>query len=682
MACGDPPPFRATTLAPWLDIELQKVSNMRCVFLFCLAALAASACASPDLGVTCISRAPLYWRYNVVYPNGLPILAPTHDNQDPSLDQHWPNPGEGVSFTAHIRNHGDVAVSGFSYRWWIDGTAFGTLKSYAGTVQPGAETAVSMKWPWPADLSDHTVKIIVDPNNVLGDTVRRNNSYTDYTNALSFSIWVEQGLYERFNKALNGFGTHSFADWFRWQFDMMRRNFARSIYPDVAPNGILERLRVEEINVIPFDPNDLNNWRTVMANDPHLMLNDGRWQFTSDRGTLTEKQQDWDNYVATFATQIDWGLIHELSHQLGVIDEYRLNTWDPVSSSNLVTWANGTPIQNVHLFHQGGLMGGGYVLPGYDGNTYDSHTAGYLNLNLHYRRGYYGEYLFDTPANTYVKVLDIAGNPLPGATLAFFQKNANDEILYNTPTFKVLTDANGVAKLPNRATPTVTTATGHTLRANPFGTISVVGQNGTMLARITKARQQDVRWFEVDQINVAYWQAQTQDATLTFRTKILPGLVHVGALNLALDRPTTASSSPATTGNANDGDVSDPTRTWAPNPTAKGQWWQVDLGADHPICRAVVYPFCGNPHDWYGKFHFEVSKTGAFAGEQKIVAAEKNFDVSCRYGDASLQALTGLLNRVVYTFPAATGRYFRIVSDVDQSWVQLQELQLYEKKAD
>src|SRR5579883_1945556 len=32
-----------------------------------------------DLGVRFISRSPLYWRYNVIYQDGVPKLAPTHD---------------------------------------------------------------------------------------------------------------------------------------------------------------------------------------------------------------------------------------------------------------------------------------------------------------------------------------------------------------------------------------------------------------------------------------------------------------------------------------------------------------------------------------------------------------------------------------------------------------------------
>lgn len=638
--------------------------------------LSAAASAAPELGVRCIERAPLYWRYNVQYANGLPYLAPTHDNQDPNLDQHWPASGETVKFTGQVINHGDQAAANFEFRWKIDGAWYGPVQTYAGTLQPGQTARLTTSWPWPSNLEDHTVTLVVDPLWRIADPYRQNNTYTDYTNALSFSIWVEQGLYDRFNARLNGFGTKSFEDWIRWQFDALRENFARSKYPVIAPNGILERVRIEEINVIPFDPNDLNNWQRYLNNDPHIMLNDGRWQFTSGAQTLQGKIQDWDNYVNTFATQIDGGLMHELAHQLGVIDEYRLNL--PFPQANQVVTREGQQLGSMHNFHQAGLMGGAYVADGYDGSYFEAHTAGYLNSNLHYRRGYYGEYLFDTPASVYAQVSDIDGNPLPAARLDFYQKDQNTEYIYNVPTFSGYTDSSGRMLLPNRPVGGgTTTATGHTLRPNPFGKLSVVGQDGTMLVKISWQGQEDFRWMEIIQLNEAFRRGETQTTTIPFKASIFQLGGQIGTQNLALGKPATASSRPDLARYANDGDTGTPGQAWMPNPAKKGQWWQVDLGAVRPISRAVLFPAAGNWHDWFSAFHLEASRTGAFKGEQAEVSLETNWDMARDAGDYGLQRLTGLQNHVVYTFKPVAGRYFRIVSDVDQSWVQLQEARLY-----
>ncbi|MEP0767397.1 MAG: discoidin domain-containing protein [Fimbriimonadia bacterium] len=652
-------------------------------FFGVLAATAAfgAALSSIDLGVRCISRSPLYWRYNVQYDGqGLPYLAPTHGGQDPNLDQHWPNPGETVTFTAHVRNHGDQAVSGFEYRWLIDGQAQGSLQTYSGVVSPGQTVTVSLQWTWPTNLDDHTVTIVVDPNLLIADVYRQNNTYTDHANALSYSIWVEQGLYERFALKVNGFGTKGFDDWIRWQFDALRDMFARSVYPGVAPNGVLERVRIEEINVMPFDPNNLNNWQSIMAADPHIYLNDGRWQFVSAAGTLAQKQTEWQQYVDTFATTIDWGLIHELMHQLGVIDEYRLNL---DRTSNLVTWADGSLVNTQHYFHRGGLMGGGYVLPGYDGTYLDSRSAGFLNRNLHYRRGFYGEYLWDIPDMNYGVVYDVNGAPMAGVQVSAYQKSSTNERISNTPVFTVTTDSSGRFLMPNRSTTSRTTATGHTLKNNPFARVHVVGINSTMLLKFSKNGQEDVRWFETYQPNIAYWSGNTASAEYPFYTRLIPtfGRARIGTVNVALNKPATASSNSSQAYYGNDGDKADPARSWAPSPPSAGQWWKVDLEQPRWIARVKVFPWATNWHDWYSAFHLEASMTGAFVGEQKVIPLEEYWDETRGMADYEVQRLSGMVDQVWYTFAPVRGRYFRIVSDVYQNWVRLQEAEFYEMTA-
>jgi hypothetical protein len=630
--------------------------------------LAAPAFAAPDLGVRFISRSPLYWRYNVVYPDGVPQLAPTHEGKDPNLDQHWPAPGEKVTFTAHVGNYGNSGVQGFNYRWYIDGKPQSRSDlTYGDALAPGREAAVSLSWRWPADLADHKVRIVIDPANRSGDKLRQNNTYEDYTNALSFSIWVEKGLYDRFNAKVNGFGTRSFEDWFRWQFDAMKQNFARSIYPEIAPQGILERIRVEEINVIPFDPDNLNNWQQALDSDPHLYLNDGRWQFTSGAATLADKQKEWDQYVSTFVTTIDWGLIHELSHQLGVIDEYRMNVDQP--SQNLVSGTR-------HDFHNPGLMGGGYVADGYDLTYYDSHTAGYLNLNLHFRRGFFGEYLFDTPRRTSLRVLDGNGAPLADAEVNFYQKDLATETIFGPPTFTGRTDANGIVAMPNRPVHGTTTATGHVLRPNPFGQINVVGPNGTMLIEIAKEGRKDYRWLELIQLNEAFWKGARQSATIEMRSSLFPSRP-IAPEDLALRQPASASSNPALAANADNGDTKDPTMTWVPEPPDAGQWWQVDLGAPRAIAQVAVYPYAGNSADWYEVFHLEVSSTGAFTGEQTRIPLETRWHETVNHADYEMQRLSGFLDHCVYTFPPVTGRYVRLVGDVQHNFAQLQEVLVF-----
>jgi hypothetical protein len=103
----------------------------------------------------------------------------------------------------------------------------------------------------------------------------------------------------------------------------------------------------------------------------------------------------------------------------------------------------------------------------------------------------------------------------------------------------------------------------------------------------------------------------------------------------------------------------------------------VDLGAAHEVARVAVYPSAGNPHDWFSAFHLEVSPTGAFAGEQTKVAMEPSWDDTRTHADYGIQRLSGFVDHCVYTFAPVTGRYVRLVSDVHQNFVRLQELQVF-----
>ncbi len=136
------------------------------------------------------------------------------------------------------------------------------------------------------------------------------------------------------------------------------------------------------------------------------------------------------------------------------------------------------------------------------------------------------------------------------------------------------------------------------------------------------------------------------------------------------DKSASASSNSGMAGRAVDGDTADKNKFWEPENEEgkKGDWWQVDLGSVHKISLVKVYSFAGNFHDWYSKFHIEVSETGKFEGEQKTIAAETDWDKS----RAEKQF-------VGYSFNTVEARYVRIVSDVDQKYVKLQEVRVYEK---
>ncbi len=139
-----------------------------------------------DLDVTFISRDPKYNRYWLDYPGGTghkPVLYPGTEN-----DKRWPNPGELVTFTAHIINKGTVASGPFKYTWYIDGVEVetGTLAS----LPPQQEAVTTYQWAWAHQvngepvLDDHIIRFVVDPQNQIHETFENNNQFENLTNAI------------------------------------------------------------------------------------------------------------------------------------------------------------------------------------------------------------------------------------------------------------------------------------------------------------------------------------------------------------------------------------------------------------------------------------------------------------------------------------------------------------------
>ncbi len=366
----------------------------------------AKAAAPFDFDVTHISQNPKYFHYRLyeVFDNegsGIPFEISGTENS-----KHWPTPGEPMTFTAHVLNKGTGNSPAFTYRWYVNGSQV-KEGTYASSLPPGGEGKIDLVYLWPTlDQSNHTSQTI-GFEVLTQDPYLQNNKLTDYLGAMSLSIWADTGQWQTLNARENGVGTFSFEDWVQWQVRTLNERFAKAVYNPVAPKGVLERIRIDKIVVAEHVQNN-------MANDPDQPYIDGRWQFTGNSA------QDYENYANNFAKQIDGGLLHEIAHQLGVIDLYRIGL-SPVD--NFVLDDAGKP-SNIGMtpFNYSGMMGGGSTSPYNDGSYLSSHDAGALNENLGYRRGYYGEYLYDIPRQNYIRVLDSQGNPVPNAQVTVYQK--------------------------------------------------------------------------------------------------------------------------------------------------------------------------------------------------------------------------------------------------------------------
>jgi hypothetical protein len=454
--------------------------------------------AGIDLDVAYISRAPLYHRYEVWYTaEGKPYLRPGTED-----DQRWPDPGEIVTFTAHLVNKGTVASGPFAFSWLVDDVevASGTHPGLA----PGEEGTDSYQWAWAHTLDgerllgQHTVRFEVDPGDAIAETYETNNSLQDRTDALSLVLAVTPDLYAALETPVDPQWPFSAEDWLQKQIAAMNEAFARSVYP-AAPAGVAERVRLDKILV------------TASAPPADLAEDGGFWMSADDR---------YGNAYYDPASDVSGALIHELSHQLGLIDLYNIGFALEIPQ---VLDGNGRPVQMETSLSMPGLM----TDPGIRPPIYAEHSALALNTNKGYRRGYYGEYLYDVPAQTYVRVLDNEGNPAPGVTVNLFQRasapnmlGSRHGVIDNVPEIEVETDGAGIALLPNRPVgEPVTTRTGHSLTDNPLGVINVVGINDEFLVEIRKGPHQEYRWIDVTRFNLAAWRGET---TLELASRVPP----------------------------------------------------------------------------------------------------------------------------------------------------------------
>ena len=451
-----------------------------------------------DLDVTYISRTPMHNRYQVVYTeDGEPYLVEATQN-----DQRWPKQGELVTFTAHIMNKGTDDSGAFTFNWAIDDQIMASGEH--PSLPAGGETTVSFEWEWshPLEgerlLESHTVGFRADPDDQIRETRELNNQLEDRTDASSLAIFITPEAYRELEKPISSEWSYSAEDWLQRQIKAMNSALEASVYSG-APHGALERVRLDKIIITE------SNQAVDFKEDGQLFINED----------IRFSQAYYDPI-----SDVSGWFIHELSHLLGVIDIYKLDV--PLETVQVRDRMD-QPVQmefKASILY-GGLMGD----PGINPKLYDEHSSLALNLNKGYRRGYFGEYLYDVPPQTSLVVLDTDGNPAKDVQVRLYQRIFKPKIngstagtIDNKSEFEGVTGSDGSLVLTNRpiATP-LTTATGHSLIDNPFSVINVTGSNGMFLLELLKGNHQEFHWLNITDFNLAAWKG---NSTIQFQTHI------------------------------------------------------------------------------------------------------------------------------------------------------------------
>ena len=262
-----------------------------------------------NLVISHIERLPRYLSYKVTYWGGNadcgypldedlgPVLCPHLEN----VDKWWPDPGDEVELVAHVFNLGDRASGQFVYQWQLEGVVL--ENGVHPGLAPEEEGEVSLKLAWPSEGSNPWVTLDVELVSGEEEIIEFDNRFVDwikgYPMGFSFSPETYDNL--RFPKE-PGPKIYSPEFWLHAHIQEMNRLLAEA--------GAKDRVRIELFW--------LSNDHHIQTKLPVRKYLDGWWAFRGDKPRFGGR--------SSHELQIDYGLIHELFHQMGIIDLYQLYT--------------------------------------------------------------------------------------------------------------------------------------------------------------------------------------------------------------------------------------------------------------------------------------------------------------------------------------------------------------------
>ena len=419
------------------------------------------------------------------------FLEPDYIVQDLKLKY---TPGEQITFTAHVRNFGFVAAQPFQYRWLVDDkeVARGTCDKSLKELE---EVSFDTKWAWQEGM--HTIGFEVASNQREIATI--NNKATDPMWGWGFFFVVDKDRAASYHNVRNAYGTFSWEDYYRWHLDIMNQLFAESVYPS-SPNGIKARVRLDRI--LYLDQVTPETYDKAVNAPDGIGYHQGGWTWSNS---------DEENKTGVFAepdrngrNSTEWSLPHELGHQLGLVDYYAID----YAGDDAHVWPdNGEKV--CHLYTYPITM-----MAWHGPHLYSEVCAMYLNTTWDKPRGHFGDYYFNMPKESLLRIVDVNSVGVPGAKVEIYQRaavvdaNAKPRVepdgvtwypivqeengfwggeLSKEPVIVGTTDQDGLMHLPNRDVQVeVKTLNGYHRTASPFGDINVCGNRGLMLAKVTK----------------------------------------------------------------------------------------------------------------------------------------------------------------------------------------------------
>jgi hypothetical protein len=540
-----------------------------------------------------------------------------------------PSEGEEVTYKAHVKNVGTAKAAGFSATWLLTGKP-DTVAEVADSLEPGAETTLTVHAPYHTDKSDHrtqTVELRIAPKGP--DAEATNNALLIYQNARMIDVKIPDSLAAI--SAANLVGSTAIEDWVQEQVRVFNETYAAQSRFSFAPDGAKERISVQHIYTGNTPPAD-GAFAEATANIPPA---EALWQ-TSDPEFL-----------------------RNIGLAIGLPD---FTSMSFAAGKKIDLKVDGKPLNRGSIDLYPGVIGYGDtryegVLAGPIGMVYEpfpSASSGLLPLvpsgllastdvailNARVERSPDG---LEMPKTTLIKASDIFGRPLNNQQLDFFQSR-DGRIPDGQPTFSVTTsEVAGTALLPN--------PTGF----GPFGKLTPNGGNGTFLIRATAHGVTEWGWLKawqlIDSANRGNKAAGVMDVRFN-----LPSVALDPSVDLAKDRIITDSTNmlPAKLGPL----VSGGTDKEVTLGRKIGDWVEIDLGRDRTIGEITLI---GSPEAFWPQFDISVYSTGQKPSEASPWASELNWNWTA----SNRRDLVGSDSNIVsvaYRAPETRIRFIRIVN--------------------
>jgi hypothetical protein len=441
-----------------------------------------------DLQVVSIARTPEYARWNPNYtthtvtePGGYGPYTFTSSQslaggQQPT-DAKFPDIGQMVTYIATVRNRGDSAfVGNLAASWRLDGVVVAQQEPQVD-LSPGAVTTLEYQLSW--DDQPHELTFTLD----VADERVANNTLGSDPLAVPFLTYIDESFLEKFRTEYTTAPNQNddLIDWLNEHMTRFNELFKEAGVDKRVHYGVLQVLP----DGVPPPPIDT----TPYASFPF-------------RYGLADGNPRLSGYYRA-SEDLDYGLLHEMGHQLGMIDVYQLDLQPESNQATGLGYTAGDGLmRNVAPFL----------------SEFEALSMQHWLREAH---GYYGQFMYNLPATMQLRLQDFDGQPLVGATVTAYQlaeRPGQGKLISNEVKFTGTTDSSGLLTLPNvdinpNRVPTI--ATGDTLRDNPFGYVAVVGTNGLLHFRIELEGAVDHAWLDITEANVAYFKGQTDVATFT-----------------------------------------------------------------------------------------------------------------------------------------------------------------------